>query len=313
MPEPLVSILINNYNYGRYLGVAIESALAQTYRHTEVVVVDDGSTDDSRDVIASFGNRVVAVLKVNGGQASALNTGLGASRGDIICFLDADDWFLPEKAAQVVRAFTSEDYGWFFHLLSSNGNGAEPAYPGFQAGEWDYRAEMAAGYGFPYVPTATSGLCFRRELLACILPMPEQIKITSGTSCDTYLKWAALSLESGVFSSDRLAIQRIHGSNLYTGTPAAAPHRAEMLLSTIFYLHKRYPNLAPFCARQGATAIADLGSKVISQSKYRRIASEFLCSFRLRNRVELISRAGIYCIRNQLRRFGAKRADLSPQ
>src|ERR1700720_3062887 len=53
MPEPLVSILINNYNYGRYLGDAIESALNQTYRHAEVIVVDDGSTDDSRDVIAS--------------------------------------------------------------------------------------------------------------------------------------------------------------------------------------------------------------------------------------------------------------------
>ena len=70
MPEPLVSILINNYNYGRYLGVAIDSALAQTYGRVEVVVVDDGSTDDSREVITGFAERVVSVLKINGGQPS---------------------------------------------------------------------------------------------------------------------------------------------------------------------------------------------------------------------------------------------------
>jgi glycosyltransferase involved in cell wall biosynthesis len=145
MPEPLVSILINNYNYGRYLGDAIESALNQTYRHAEVIVVDDGSTDDSRDVIASFGSRVISVLKANGGQGSAFNAGFAASRGNIICFLDSDDWFLSEKTAEVVAAFAHGEYGWFFHLLSTNGNGGAPPDPGFQPGAWDYRAQMAAG------------------------------------------------------------------------------------------------------------------------------------------------------------------------
>jgi glycosyltransferase involved in cell wall biosynthesis len=308
MPEPLVSIIINNYNYGRYLGVAIESALAQIYRHVEVVVVDDGSTDDSREVIASFASRVVSVLKVNGGQPSAYNAGFAASRGDIICFLDADDWFLPEKTARVVKAFAHREYDWFFHLLSPNGNDGVPQGPGFRAGEWDYRAQMTAGYGFPYVPTASSGLCFRRELLARILPMPEQIKGASGVTSDNYLKWAALSLEPGLFSSEQLAVQRIHGSNLYTGTPAAALHRAEILLSTTFHLYKRYPNLAQFCARQGVAAIADLGTKVIYESKYRRMTSEFLGSFPIRNRVGLISRAGIRYIRNEFQRLGSKRA-----
>ena len=156
MPEPLVSILINNYNYGRYLGVAIESALAQTYRRLEVVVVDDGSTDDSREVITSFAGRVVSVLKINGGQPSAYNSGFNASRVDIICFLDADDWFLPVKTARVVEAFANREYGWFFHLLSPNGNDWAPPDPGFRAGDWDYRAQMAAGYGFPSVPTFSS-------------------------------------------------------------------------------------------------------------------------------------------------------------
>jgi glycosyltransferase involved in cell wall biosynthesis len=298
MPEPLVSILINNYNYGRYLGTAIESALHQTYLHTEVIIVDDGSTDNSRDVISSFGNRVRSVLKANGGQASAFNAGFAASRGDIICFLDSDDWFLPEKSAEVVASFAHGEYGWFFHLLSLNGNGGGRTDPGFRAGDWDYRAEMAAGGGCPEVPTATSALCFRRDLLERILPMPEQIRITS----DNYLKWAALGLERGLFSSSKLAVQRIHGSNLYTGNPEAAPLRAEIWLTTAFHLHKRYPALAPFCARLGVAA-GDLGVRLIFDPKYRNVVNDFLRSFPIGKQAEVIGRVGFRCMRAELRRL----------
>ncbi|MBN1874039.1 MAG: glycosyltransferase family 2 protein, partial [Anaerolineae bacterium] len=102
---PLVSILINNYNYAEFLSAAIDSGLAQTYPNVEVVVVDDGSTDNSREVIAGYKNRIIAVLKENGGQASAFNAGVAASRGDIVCFLDSDDIFLPEKITEIVTAF----------------------------------------------------------------------------------------------------------------------------------------------------------------------------------------------------------------
>ncbi|MCC2671779.1 MAG: glycosyl transferase, partial [Armatimonadetes bacterium] len=77
----LASVIINNYNYARYLPEAVESALAQTYPHTEVVVVDDGSTDHSRAVLAGYGDRLRTVFQENGGQASAFNAGFAASRG----------------------------------------------------------------------------------------------------------------------------------------------------------------------------------------------------------------------------------------
>ncbi len=77
-PELLVTILINNYNYGRFLRQAIDSALDQTYTNIEVLVVDDGSTDESRSVIYSYGDRVRAVFKENGGQASTFNAGVAA-------------------------------------------------------------------------------------------------------------------------------------------------------------------------------------------------------------------------------------------
>jgi glycosyltransferase involved in cell wall biosynthesis len=102
--EPLVSILITNYNYAAYVGEAIESALAQTYPHVEVVVVDDGSTDGSREIIQRYAGRIVPVFKENGGQGSAFNAGYAASSGNILCFLDADDVFFPEKVERVVDA-----------------------------------------------------------------------------------------------------------------------------------------------------------------------------------------------------------------
>src|SRR2546428_10583836 len=91
----LASIIINNYNYRRFLREAVDSALNQTYRNTEVIVVDDGSTDGSPEIIASYGDRIIPVLKQNGGQNSALNAGFSSSRGDVILFLDSDDVLLP--------------------------------------------------------------------------------------------------------------------------------------------------------------------------------------------------------------------------
>lgn len=101
----LVSIVINNYNYGRFLADAIESALRQSYAHVEVIVVDDGSTDHSREVIAKYGDRIIPVFKENGGQSSAFSAGFQKSQGQIIMFLDADDMLLPHTVGSVAAAF----------------------------------------------------------------------------------------------------------------------------------------------------------------------------------------------------------------
>lgn len=88
-----VSIIINNYNYERFLSEAIDSAINQNYQNTEVIVVDDYSTDNSRDVIASYGDKIIPVYhQENGKQAAAFNSGFAVSKGEIIIFLDADDY-----------------------------------------------------------------------------------------------------------------------------------------------------------------------------------------------------------------------------
>lgn len=99
---PAVSVIIPNYNHARYVGQAIASALAQTYRDYEIVVIDDGSTDNSREVIAPFMDRVRYVWQLNQGLSAARNTGVRESRGRYIALLDADDiWFAGYLAALV--------------------------------------------------------------------------------------------------------------------------------------------------------------------------------------------------------------------
>ncbi|MCB2067839.1 MAG: glycosyltransferase family 2 protein [Erythrobacter sp.] len=89
------SVIIPAYNSAASVGVAIESALAQTRAPLEVIVVDDGSTDDTAQVIAAFGERVVHLTQANAGQGAARNKGLGVARGEFVALLDADDYWQP--------------------------------------------------------------------------------------------------------------------------------------------------------------------------------------------------------------------------
>ncbi|NLW92289.1 MAG: glycosyltransferase [Syntrophomonadaceae bacterium] len=105
MDTVFISIIIDNYNYERYLVKAIDSALRQTYPYREVIVVDDGSTDDSLSIIESYGSQIRAVLKDNGGQASAFNAGWEICQGDLVIFLDSDDILLPAALEAVARQY----------------------------------------------------------------------------------------------------------------------------------------------------------------------------------------------------------------
>src|SRR4051812_15580158 len=90
-----LSIIIVNYNYGDYVGAAIDSALAVDWPDKEIIVADDGSTDNSREIILSYGDRIVPLFLCNGGRNSASNKAFERSSGDIITFVDSDDILFP--------------------------------------------------------------------------------------------------------------------------------------------------------------------------------------------------------------------------
>jgi glycosyltransferase involved in cell wall biosynthesis len=102
---PLISCIVPAYNAERYLAEAIDSILAQTYPHTQIIVVDDGSTDGTADVVARYGGRIEGHRQPNGGTSAARNRGIAAACGEFLAFLDADDLWHPEKLARQAARF----------------------------------------------------------------------------------------------------------------------------------------------------------------------------------------------------------------
>ncbi len=110
---PTVSVVITAYNYAQYLSGAIDSVLAQTYQDVEIIVVDDGSTDDTATIISPYlkDSRIQYIWKKNGGQASAKNRGIKEAKGKYIAFLDADDIWFPIKLERQIPLFLNPRVG----------------------------------------------------------------------------------------------------------------------------------------------------------------------------------------------------------
>ena len=206
--KPLVSVIINNYNYGIYLAQAIESVLAQTYQNFELIVVDDGSTDNSREVIASYQNQLVAIFQQNAGQGEALNTGIARSQGEIICFLDADDYFHPDKLAKVVAGFLQHpEWIQISHPWVAVNREGKPINRDLRTlSQGDVR-NLLLQRG-KYAWGISSGLAYRRSALNQVLPIPRQPR-----AADTYLT-ATVPFHGEVGCiKEPLMFYRMHGNN----------------------------------------------------------------------------------------------------
>src|SRR5436190_9018266 len=103
-----VSVVIPTYNYARYLGAAIDSALQQTHAPLEVIVVDDGSTDDTPRLLDGYGDRIRVIRQKNSGVAAARNAGVREARGELIAFLDSDDLWKPRKLELQIARFEAD-------------------------------------------------------------------------------------------------------------------------------------------------------------------------------------------------------------
>ncbi|OYD92638.1 hypothetical protein CDG76_24330 [Nostoc sp. 'Peltigera membranacea cyanobiont' 210A] len=213
MKEPLASIIINNYNYGHFLPEAIESALNQDYQPIEVIVVDDGSTDNSQQIVADYGEKIIPLLKENGGQGSAFNSGFEISQGKVICFLDADDILLPTaigKAVELLRDPNVVKVHWPLSAVDAHGKLLGKLIPEDPLSEGDLRdAQIKSGIeGHIFSPT--SGNAWSRSYLEKILPLPES---RYRFNADSYL--AILAPFSGSIKriTEHQALYRIHACN----------------------------------------------------------------------------------------------------
>jgi glycosyltransferase involved in cell wall biosynthesis len=301
--KPLVSILINNCNYGRFVGDSIDSALTQTYSNCEVIVVDDGSQDNSREVITRFGNRVKTVFKSNGGQASAFNAGFAESSGDVICFLDSDDVFLPNKVQQAVDGLATCPAGWCFHHIQRTDTALKPIFTPpipYSTGRYDFRAEMLEGK-CRFAPPATSGLAFTRTLMNQIMPVPEGC-----TSSDNYLKLSSLALEPGYFIAEQYALQRIHGENAYT-VRTDAMMLANVDLSVASCLRARMPAMRSICNRWYADGIARKWGAGASIGSIYKDSQDYLSDMSFGERMEIVARIAYKAARRKANSLASAR------
>jgi len=218
--QPLVSVLVANYNYGHFIGRALDSLLAQSYRHFEGIVCDDGSTDDSREVVAHYAQREARIrllTKENGGVASALNMAYRACRGDVVCLLDADDFFASYKLERVVACFHDHpQVGLALHAMQMVDSQQRhvrplPLYGGCEEG---WMAETVHARGGRWRSMPASALAFRRTVAERLFPIPES---TFRSEADGFLVTLAPLLTEVAFLPEALAGYRLHGANL-TGT-----------------------------------------------------------------------------------------------
>lgn len=210
-PSPTLAAVIVNYNYGRFVCDAVESVLAQHDRFDEVIVVDDGSTDDSLEVLSRFGTRIDLVAKANGGQLSAVLAGFDRARSDYVYVLDADDYVSPELVAVLRPALASRPIKAQFQLVGVDAEKRplQSQFPSYPAGysTAQMRADNAA-IGF-YICPPTSGNVYRRDL---VLRAPANT-VRRDEFIDGPLTLAAPYLGEVVSIARPLAYYRVHGKN----------------------------------------------------------------------------------------------------
>lgn len=200
-----ISVIITSYNYARYLPQAIESAINQDDIVHEIIIVDDGSTDDSPRIAEAYATRdarVRFISKANGGQGSAFNAGYAAAQGEILAFLDADDFWYPGKLKVVEKIHS--DWGMVQHNLLINGH---LAYAYLQHGPGQQRKLFQYGYA---AVMPSSGLSVSRWVADRIFPMPEK-----GTEicADFFIKYAGLIQTDMWTVNEPLGFYRQHDCN----------------------------------------------------------------------------------------------------
>jgi glycosyltransferase involved in cell wall biosynthesis len=214
MTQPSVTALIDTYNHERFIEEAIVSVLEQDFPRgdVEILIVDDGSTDRTPEIVAKFEPRVRLIRKPNGGQASAFNAGIPQARGEIISFLDGDDWWAASKLTRVMKAMSADP------AVGIVGHGITIAHPGnlqqshtlregfrFQANILEGARIFRARKAF----LGTSRMTIRTEVLRRIGAVPEKIAIQA----DEYLFTLAATIAAGQILPEPLTYYRVHDAN----------------------------------------------------------------------------------------------------
>lgn len=219
-----ISVIVTAYNYARYLRQAVDSVLLQTHRPARVVVVDDGSTDDTAQLLRDryvSENLVTVVRQDNAGQIAAAQRGLSRCQGDIVCFLDGDDWWEPEYLATLARLYASDpgiDYIYGNMRLRGvhEGRLLLPSEADYDTGI-STLVTLILGQG---LSTATSAVSLRDRLARMVLRIPRSIVRDWRIGLDTCLACGSgLMGARKYYLGSALVNYRLHDANNFFARP----------------------------------------------------------------------------------------------
>jgi glycosyltransferase involved in cell wall biosynthesis len=201
MPQPLLSVIIPTYNRAAFVREAIDSVVQQDYPCLELVVVDDGSTDATPDVVRGFGARVTYLRQLHAGVSAARNRGVAASRGELIAFLDSDDLWLPGKASAQVTLFRQQPQTQACHtdeIWIRRGVRVNPRHVHRKYGGWIFVQSL------PRCIISPSSIMMRRALWCRLGGFDERLP-----ACEDYDLWLRLTLAVPIaLQTERLVVKR---------------------------------------------------------------------------------------------------------
>jgi glycosyltransferase involved in cell wall biosynthesis len=255
MTAPLVSIIIPAYNARRFVRTAVESTLAQTHQRVEVIVVDDGSTDDTAAVLASIRNRILWVSRANGGPAAARNTGLTLATGEYVTFLDADDRILPDKLRRQLHCLAgTPSAGWVYCDVLYVDEGGRHLYRASERFAYAKRARLE-GHLFPelfsgnFIPVHAP--LFRRQCLREVEPLDENRRLIGQEDWDLLLRLSVRA--EAAYVPEVLAECLVHSGSL-SANPTA---RDRGRFHTLDKAARIFPDQIRALGSQGRRIVAD--------------------------------------------------------
>jgi len=210
---PKVSIIIPTYQHADFVGEAIDSALAQTYTDYEIILVDDGSTDGTREIVVAYGNQIKYIYQDNRGLPAARNTGILASKGQYLSFLDADDVWLPNKLKLEVEFLDTHPS---VKLVCSNysyfGSRKGPKRTGFEG------ITLTSGYGLKELffknPILPSAVLVRKSCFEKVGLFDESM-----VQCEDLDMWLRIAAHFEVGYIDTPLVKyRLHEKNMHLKT-----------------------------------------------------------------------------------------------
>lgn len=202
---PTVSVIIHTYNNEKFIGETVESVLNQTYKDYEIIVVDDGSVDGTRDALLPYMQKIRYHYKENGGIASAKNAGIGLSKAEFIAFLDHDDLWVPDKLKIQMECFNENpEVGLVYAKYTSFSDGKElRTKPEKGYSGWIFKELLSKSI------IQTSTVIVKRECLNAVGPYDESFSL--GDEYDMFLR-IAKEFQCG-FVDKELTRYRVHDTN----------------------------------------------------------------------------------------------------